>query len=78
MISAEDQEFPSGASGSIASVVAGNDVYTWGNKARGRLGNDDKDALSPCCIDVTASGSLQLVSAAASNGGALIALGNVD
>ena len=25
-------------------MAVGNEVYTWGNKARGRLGNDDQDA----------------------------------
>lgn len=63
----------------MASVtpIADNEVFTWGNKSRGRLGNDDRDALSPCLIQVKVA-SLKLVSAAASNGGTLLAFGNID
>lgn len=51
-------------------------MYTWGNKSRGRLGNDDKGATAPCKIDIK-PGSLALISAAASNGGTLLAFGSL-
>ncbi|KAF6019750.1 NEK8 [Bugula neritina] len=57
------------------AVTKGKEVYTWGNKARGRLGNEDRDSLFPALVDVKFN-SLHLVSAAASNGGTLMALCN--
>lgn len=53
-----------------------NEVYTWGHKSRGRLGNNDQDGTLPHKVDIK-SGGLKLVSAAASNGGTILAYGNV-
>lgn len=50
-------------------------MYTWGNKSRGRLGNGDKDAASPCKIDIIAEG-LNLIAVSSSNGGTLLAFGD--
>ncbi|XP_067928764.1 serine/threonine-protein kinase Nek8-like isoform X2 [Watersipora subatra] len=58
------------------AVTKENNVYTWGNKSRGRLGNEDRDTMAPCQVEINV-GSLQLVSAAASNGGTLLAFGNI-
>lgn len=51
--------------------VLENQVYTWGNKSRGRLGNGDRDAIYPNKIAIKTERTA-LVSASASNGGCLI------
>lgn len=56
------------------AVSEDNDIYSWGNGARGRLGHSNKDVSVPSKVNIHTAASRKVVSLACSHGTSLVAI----